>query len=108
MNRCGRGTNAVVGLRWLVGVALAGALLVSVGTSAQASFPGANGKIAFSSARDGNYEIYSMDPDGGGVTRLTENLQGDFEPAFSADGLSLAFTRGGTSGAWPPTAAVRS
>ena len=31
------------------------------------------GKIAFASDRDGNFEIYVMDADGGGQIRLTEN-----------------------------------
>jgi len=32
-----------------------------------------NGKIAFASDRDGNYEIYVMNADGSGQTRLTNN-----------------------------------
>ncbi|HEV2777254.1 MAG TPA: hypothetical protein VGV90_16820 [Solirubrobacteraceae bacterium] len=38
---------------WLLAL-LAG---LSVAAPAQASFPGANGKIAFSSTRDGNYAL---------------------------------------------------
>src|SRR5215211_6481668 len=38
------------------------------------TFPGPNGQIAFSSNRDGNFEIYSMNADDGSdVTRLTDN-----------------------------------
>ena len=57
------------------------------------------GKIAFASDRDGNFEIYSMDADGGGQTRLTENPGEDFSPAWSPDGTRLAFvsTRDGNS-----------
>src|SRR5947209_5406518 len=52
---------------------------------------GATGKIAFASDRDGNLEIYIMDVDGGGQTRLTENPGEDYSPAWSPDGKHLAF-----------------
>jgi hypothetical protein len=38
-------------------------------------------KIAFSSDRDGNFEIYVMKTDGSDVTRLTNNGAADFLPA---------------------------
>ena len=37
--------------------------LLLLDQSAFATFPGENGKIAFTSARDGNYEIYVMNAD---------------------------------------------
>jgi hypothetical protein len=49
-------------------------ILPSVG---YAAFPGTNGKIAFQSDRDGNYEIYVMNADGTGQTRLTNNPAAD-------------------------------
>jgi len=57
------------------------------------------GKIAFASDRDGNFEIYLMDADGGGQTRLTENAGEDHGPAWSPDGQRLAFvsTRDGNA-----------
>lgn len=48
-------------------------------------------KIAFASDRDGNFEIYTMDADGGGLARLTENNSEDFSPAWSPNGTQLAF-----------------
>jgi hypothetical protein len=57
------------------------------------------GKIAFASDRDGNFEIYTMDADGGGQIRLTENPGEDYSPAWSPDGKRLAFvsTRDGNA-----------
>ncbi len=40
-------------------------------------------KIAFTSYRDGNAEIYVMNTDGSGVTRLTNNAAIDFAPTWS-------------------------
>src|SRR5674476_377998 len=48
-------------------------------------------KIAFSSDRDGNNEIYIMDVDGTGQTRLTDNPATDGYPCFSPDGTKIAF-----------------
>jgi len=50
------------------------------------------GRIAFNSNRDGNWEIYVMNGDGTGQTRLTNNPAEDFSPAWSPDGLRIAFS----------------
>ena len=75
--------------------ALAFALVVASVTlvpAGRAAFPGANGKIAFETNRDGNFEIYSMNPDGSGQTNLTNNPADDTIPAWSPDGTKIAFT----------------
>ncbi len=52
---------------------------------------GRNGRIAFSSDRDGNWEIYAMNADGSGATRLTNNSASDRAPSWSPDGRRVAF-----------------
>lgn len=47
--------------------------------------------IAFDSDRDGNREIYVMDPDGKNTVNLTNNPADDFGPAWSPDGQEIAF-----------------
>lgn len=62
-------------------------------------------KIVFWSNRDrtpgapqqgGNFEIYSMNANGSGVTRLTTNPTADFNPDWSPDGKQIVFERGVT------------
>ena len=54
-----------------------------VGTGRGDAATGGEGKIAFVSFRDGNHEIYLMNPDGSGETRLTYNAASDLYPAWS-------------------------
>ena len=50
-----------------------------------------NGKIAFTSGRDGNLEIYVMNPDGTNQVRITSNDVVDASPTWSPDGRKIAF-----------------
>lgn len=52
-----------------------------------------NGKIAFTSDRDGNSEIYLMNADGTGQLRLTNSPQSEDYPTWSPDGRRIAFLR---------------
>ena len=49
------------------------------------------GRIAFHSDRDGNQEIYVVNADGSGITRLTTNSNRDENPSLSPDGRRVAF-----------------
>jgi Tol biopolymer transport system component len=48
-------------------------------------------RIAFMSDRDGNWEIYTIDVEGGDVQRLTDHQADDWLPAWSPDGRQIAF-----------------
>ena len=52
----------------------------------------AKGKIAFTSDRDGNSEIYIMNIDGSGLENITNNPARDAQPSFSPDGSKIAFS----------------
>ena len=48
-------------------------------------------KIAFTSMRDDNEELYIMNADGSGQTRLTHNKARDYQPSWSPDGKRITF-----------------
>src|SRR4051812_32740548 len=74
----------------LLGV-LAALLIAAV--PAQATFPGKNGKIAFSAGPGGTApKIFVMNPDGTGVTQVGPS--GGQNPEWSPDGKRIAFTVG--------------
>ena len=47
-------------------------------------------RIAFTSHRDGNAELYLMDADGTNVRRLTDHAERDDYPTWNSDGTGLA------------------
>lgn len=59
--------------------------------AAAGTFPGANGKVAFTSNRDGNNDIHLMDIDGANPVNITNHPADDRKPAWSADGKKIAF-----------------
>ncbi len=48
-------------------------------------------RIAFVSERDGNAEIYTINPDGSDLTNITNNEAVDKSPVWSSDGMKIAF-----------------
>ena len=52
---------------------------------------GPDGRIVFTSVRDGDMEIYSMNGDGSDVRRLTDSPGPDGGPFFSPDGSKIVF-----------------
>jgi CSLREA domain-containing protein len=84
----------------LLVLAMVAALLVAQSPAEASAFPGANGKIVFSSDRitgagvdnpEGDEEIFSVNPDGTGLKQLTRNNAGDSAPAVSAYGKKITF-----------------
>ncbi|MCL0029297.1 hypothetical protein M1N23_04065 [Dehalococcoidia bacterium] len=67
------------------------ASIAMIEATVQAILLSDQGHIAFASNRDGNEEIYVMNADGSGQTRLTNNAGGDNWPAWSPDGAKIAF-----------------
>ncbi len=55
-------------------------------------------RVAFVSQRDGNAEIYVMNADGTGTTRISNDPQPDGRPSFMPDGQSLVFHSSRTAG----------
>jgi len=95
--------------RVLQGISLGLTLAMIVGTQvalAATALPAQDGRpswspdgtrLAFQSDRSGNWEIYVLQADGSGGSRLTNNADADMSPAWSPGGRHLAFQsdRGG-------------
>lgn len=70
---------------------LALVLLVANGLFFFADAPVPQGKIAFSSERDGSYNIYVMYANGTNLYAITGRSYDDWSPSWSPDGRSLVF-----------------
>src|SRR5918995_930504 len=81
----------------LAAVGLLVVIMLVVGTRpAEATFPGPNGKIAYT-ADDGEFpggidsEIYTIAPTGGMAFQVTNNTEDDTDPDYSPDGKKIAY-----------------
>lgn len=69
--------------------------LVPLASGTEQAFPGKVGKLVFQSNRDGNYELYTANADGSGVTKLLARAQTDeFNANWSPSGRQVVFQTG--------------
>lgn len=79
-----------------IGILLIVVFLLLLSTTLRAQAGSAlqhKGKITFTSDRDGNSEIYLMNADGTGQTRLTNSPAREDYPTWSPDGRRIAFLK---------------
>lgn len=69
--------------------------LVAFAARVDAAVKPVNGKLAFTSNRDGNPEIYIMNQNGSTQTRLTNDPAANDTAAWSPDGQKIAHSQGG-------------
>jgi Tol biopolymer transport system component len=87
-----------IAIPFLMVVVLSVVAFATTPSVSYAAFPGTNGKIAFESTRDSSFgQIYAMNADGTGVTRLTFTSAHDSYPVWSPDSTKILFesTRSG-------------
>lgn len=81
--------------RTRLGAAVAVLVVLAAMSSAVATgtFAGANGRIAFTMRTEtGDFDVYTMKPDGTGVVQVTNDPGRDFNPRWSPDGSKIAFS----------------
>jgi hypothetical protein len=79
------GTLAAVGLLLLL------MLVVLYAQPAEANYPGTNGKIAYSGWDGNDWDIYTINPDGGSRKNVTNNNTDDIQPSYSPSGKKIAY-----------------
>lgn len=81
----------------LAALLASGALLAAVAGPAGATFAGGNGKVAYYS----NGDVWTMNADGTGVTKLTTNYNAESNPAVSPDGSRIIFESNRNGNGYP-------
>jgi WD40-like Beta Propeller Repeat len=74
-------------------LAAAGLFALSNANSGEATFPGANGKLAFPSVGNHVQHIVTVNPDGSDFQELTTGTVADQHPSWSRDGKKIVFGR---------------
>jgi TolB protein len=100
-------TNHVGTLAAAAGALVAARLLVLMllvvveARPAEATFPGKNGKIAYSSWDGQDDDIYTINAGGGGRFNVTDNATDEYYSSYSPDGKKIAYTgKEGPNGDW--------
>jgi hypothetical protein len=81
----------LAGCRKVVGIAVA-VVALTFAAPASATFPGQNGRLLFI---PGGGDLYTMNADGTGAVRLTNDSESEFVPQLSPDGSKIAYYNGG-------------
>ena len=68
-------------------------LALGLVSSAGATTPGTNGRIAFVSTHSGVSDLYSIGQDGTSLRRLTTTVHLEQAPDWSPDGTKIAYQR---------------
>ena len=66
-------------------------MVVLYAQPAEANYPGKPGKIVFSGYDGTDYEIYTINPNGGSKKQLTDNSTEDRYPSYSPSGKKIAY-----------------
>lgn len=83
-------------IRFTTVSAIVGASMLAVAVTARAADPGKNGRIAFVANLTGSGQIYTINPDGTDLFRVTDlppsdDIEFAFVPDFSPDGKRIVF-----------------
>src|SRR5207253_10872911 len=74
-------------------IALTAALLPLSAQRAAAVFPGHNGRIVFVSDRTGFFDIYTVEPNGKSIHRVTSDPELQLVPVWSPNGSRIAYAQ---------------
>src|SRR5262245_46854751 len=69
--------------RLVVAIVITALGLAAASPQTLATFPGKNGRLAFASDGNGNFDIHAMNPDGSGDLDIADISAFDVEPAWS-------------------------
>src|SRR5919106_1713133 len=80
----------------MIGAAVAVAcavVLSALSEKAEATFPGKNGRIAYSGYDGNDYEIYTINSRGEAKRKVTNNNRDDYSPSYSPGAKRIAYVK---------------